>query len=411
MKIRNFAPFLAHHTALSSPCSHTFHSAPHVMKRRFPGELEPAAGAGESTPARPVQGSVLPLAKRAAGNVRAAAERAAIAEAAAAEAEAADAAVSVVIQLQEMSADAPAGPTLSVPLNITPAQLEAVVNELLEADEPTPYSFYLNEAEVLQSLKACMTAQGASTEEVQVIKYQPLAVFRVMPVSRCTDSMPGHTGAILHVSFSPDGRMCASGGGDATVRFWDVSTCMPRHTCVGHKNHVLCTAWSPDGRRFASADRNGEVRVWDPETGKEVCKPFTAHTSWVTSLAWEPLHRAGDNPGQQCELLASSSKDKTVRVWNTRTSTCQFSLSGHSDSIECVRWGGEGFIYTASRDRTILVWALEADKTRAKCIRTLSGHGHRINSLALNTDHLCRTGAFDHRGNVYETPAQGTTLR
>jgi WD40 repeat protein len=109
--------------------------------------------------------------------------------------------------------------------------------------------------------------------------------------------------------------------------------------------------------------------VWDPSTGKETCAPLVGHGSWVTSLAWEPLHQCGGNADQACELLASSSKDKTVsgapvallscsgcvvmltsearvelschpfqvRVWNIRTGRLQFTLTGHTDSIESVR--------------------------------------------------------------------------
>lgn len=64
------------------------------------------------------------------------------------------------------------------------------------------------------------TVRGAavSTEAVLRVSYQPLAVFRVRPVTRCTSTMPGHTEAVLHVSYSPDGSMLASGGGDMTVR-------------------------------------------------------------------------------------------------------------------------------------------------------------------------------------------------
>ncbi len=47
-------------------------------------------------------------------------------------------------------------------------------------------------------------------------------------------------------------------------------------------------------------------------------------------------------------------------MWNIRTGRLQFTLTGHTDSIEAVRWGGEGLLYTGGRDRLINVWAVEA---------------------------------------------------
>ena len=54
-------------------------------------------------------------------------------------------------------------------------------------------------------------------------------------------------------------RQLASGSGDTTVRFWDLTTETPLHTCKGHKNWVLCVAWSPDGQKLASACKNSHV--------------------------------------------------------------------------------------------------------------------------------------------------------
>lgn len=77
----------------------------------------------------------------------------------------------------------------------------------------------------------CFCALQVSVEAALRIVYQPQAVFRVRPVSRCTSSMPGHAEAVLSVNFSPDGRQLASGSGDTTVRFWDLGTQLPAHTC------------------------------------------------------------------------------------------------------------------------------------------------------------------------------------
>lgn len=102
--------------------------------------------------------------------------------------------------------------------------------------------------------------------------------------------MPGHAEAVISVSFSPDGLYLASGSGDTTVRFWDVSTQTPHHVCQGHKNWVLCIAWAPNSKKLASACKNGTILLWDPENGKAIGKPLMGHKQWVTSLAWEPLH-------------------------------------------------------------------------------------------------------------------------
>ena len=53
----------------------------------------------------------------------------------------------------------------------------------------------------------------------------------VFPAERCTSSLPGHAEAVISVAFGPDGTQLASGSGDTTVRFWDLTTEMPLHTC------------------------------------------------------------------------------------------------------------------------------------------------------------------------------------
>lgn len=271
------------------------------------------------------------------------------------------------------------GPPMDVPASTNIEELEKLVNTLRKLDVWQPYAFYANE----NLVEDVLADHVHTTEEVLKIRYQPLAVFRVRRATRCGNTLPGHTDAILQARYSPNGKFIASAGGDATVRFWDSLSATPQSTLSGHRSHVLCLSWSADATRLASGDRRGQVRVWEQNRSLHILQ---RHTSWITALSWAPLHISPD-------LLASASKDATVKVW--RQGRLLESLSGHTDSVEALAWGGDGVLHTGSRDRTIKLWAFSSTSGRIELKHTLSGHAHRINSLALSCAYVCRTGPFD----------------
>lgn len=192
------------------------------------------------------------------------------------------------------------GEMMDLPLDCSVQQLTMLCNALLQHDEPVPYLFYVNDNEITHTLEKALDSINLNTEGVVDIIYQQQAVFKVRPVTRCTGSMPGHAEAVISVSFSPDGKHLASGSGDTTVRFWDVYTQTPSHTCKGHTNWVLCIAWSPDSSKLASACKDGRIIIWDPFTGQQMGRTMSGHKQWVTSLCWEPYHQ---NP--ECRSVTS----------------------------------------------------------------------------------------------------------
>ena len=109
--------------------------------------------------------------------------------------------------------------------------------------------------------------------------------------------------------------------------------------------------------------------------------------------------------------LASSSKDGTVRVWSVATRRCEYTLGGHTASVNVVRWGGggvggNGVLYTASSDRTVRVW----DAAQGRLLHTLKDHAHWVTTLTLNTDFVLRTGPFDHIGKKPASDEEGMCL-
>ena len=57
----------------------------------------------------------------------------------------------------------------------------------------------------------------------------------------------------------------------------------------------------------------------------------------------------------------------------------------HKSCVTKVIWGGQGCLYSSSEDKTIKVWS-----TEGLLIRELNGHGHWVNTLAVNTDFVLR---------------------
>mmetsp|Transcript_50745 Transcript_50745/g.163170 ORF Transcript_50745/g.163170 Transcript_50745/m.163170 type:complete len:538 (-) Transcript_50745:108-1721(-) len=280
------------------------------------------------------------------------------------------------------------GPQLDVPADTTAPQLQLILNELLGNEDRVPYAFYVAEEEVSGTLGEALGS--ASAEQTLRVVYVPQAVFRVRAVTRCTSTLSGHSEAILSAQFSADGRTLATGSGDCCVRLWDVMTETPRATLKAHRDWVLAVAWSPCGKYIASGGKDGRVALWLAAEPSYPIKVIDAHKKWVNALAWEPYHSAG---AAGCRL-ASASKDGTVRLWERVGGRCAGTLCGHANSVTCLRWGGEGLLYSGSQDRTVKVWAPD----ESKLVRSLEGHGHWVNCLSASTDFALRRGPFDHRG-------------
>src|SRR5262249_18378957 len=86
-----------------------------------------------------------------------------------------------------------------------------------------------------------------------------------LPTRKERLSLPGHEGHVWSVTFTPDGKTLAGGDGDwdrpGKILLWDPATGRVRDTLT-HSGEVLCLAISADGRMLAAGSWDKTVRVW-----------------------------------------------------------------------------------------------------------------------------------------------------
>ena len=129
----------------------------------------------------------------------------------------------------------------------------------------------------------------------------------------CSRSLAIRT-SFSSVAFSPDGTRVATSSGksgtssvDHTAKVWDATTGKELFTLTGHTGGVINVTFSPDGKLLATGSEDNTAKIWDAATGKALLT-LTGHTDEVHSVAFSPNGR---------RLVTGGYTDRTAKIWDT----------------------------------------------------------------------------------------------
>ncbi|BAY26639.1 WD-repeat protein [Calothrix sp. NIES-2100] len=188
--------------------------------------------------------------------------------------------------------------------------------------------------------------------------------------------LEGHNSGVFSVTFSPDGRMLASGSRDSTIKLWETGTGKEIRTLTGHKDTVSVVSFSPDGQLLVSASNSDKtVKLWDVSTGKNIFtwNGYQADGNGNKGVSFSPDGRS----------LAVASINNTIQLWDVATRQQIATFTGHSGTVNGVSFSPDGrLLASASFDRTVKLW----DVATHKEISTLTGHNAWVFGVSFSPD-------------------------
>lgn len=208
---------------------------------------------------------------------------------------------------------------------------------------------------------------------------------------------PGHDGPVISVRLSRDGRYAITGGGDNTVRLWDVFAGSCLRTFTGHEevltghfsitgkqesiSGVTSVAFNDDGTRILSAGVDGTLRLWDVATGRcvQICK---------------------GGKGEQMRAVAASShlsvavsaSNKGLKLWDVASGRCLRPFCEGLGAVGSVSMSADGKHAVSSTADGMKLWETET----GRCVHTFRGHDNPVNAVCLSNDgQFALTGSWD----------------
>jgi platelet-activating factor acetylhydrolase IB subunit alpha len=213
-------------------------------------------------------------------------------------------------------------------------------------------------------------------------------------------NLEGHRAPVTRVIFHPIYSILASCSEDSTIKLWDYESGNFERSLKGHTDVVqdICFEQT-NGKLLCSCSADMSIKLWDFQETYTCLKTLQGHDHNVSSVVFTP---SGDH-------VISSSRDKTIKIWEVATGYCIRTLTGHRDWVRQVRIYIDGSLMAScSNDQSIFVWQISTSSLQSnnsssgnvECRHVeLRGHEHVVECIAWANEN-CGQSIMEASGTV-----------
>ncbi|EPY43757.1 hypothetical protein AGDE_00164 [Angomonas deanei] len=182
----------------------------------------------------------------------------------------------------------------------------------------------------------------------------------------------GHPTRVKCIALAPSEKDYAScSNEDASITINNLGLNAEVGIFTGHTDTIISASISPDGKYLATTSKDKTMILWDVVTTKQLLT--FSHAKVVICCCFGP----------DSKYLVSGCQDRVCRLWDTKRGKEWLSYAHHEGIIIAVAYSPDGaYVCSASADKTLRVWSATTAKTRF----TLTGHRGIILSCSYTSD-------------------------
>ncbi|KAL4225880.1 pre-rRNA processing protein [Mactra antiquata] len=183
----------------------------------------------------------------------------------------------------------------------------------------------------------------------------------------------GHTGHILSMAISSDGKFLATGDINKLIHIWDARSMELLHTFRGHRDSVSGLTFRKDTHQLYSCSFDRSVKIWHVDERAYVETLF-GHQDKITGIDSLSRERA----------ITSGSRDNSIRIWKIIEES-QLVFNAHTMcSVDCVALINESYFISGNDDNSISLWGV----MKKKPLCTLkNAHGCQASEGSVDNSH------------------------